>query len=257
MMRIFELFEPKNAQPLEWDKSPGVTYAAGMVPVGNKEVNIDITFADMDNGIVNIEFMVGGSFEVTGKGGVGPVFATVIEAVKQFVAEHPKVTSITFTADEQSRAKSYDTISKRVAKKLGWHVVPYDDMNADPKYATLRSYGAFAFAIERGEAPEHRQAAQKPQHGEFEPVFYVYAYENPELPTIKIKAKKSMSAENWVIQNIPGYDKEHPMSIFAVKSPPADRKIIDKGSVPPPMKQPAPRQLNSIEKALHDKLNAK
>lgn len=251
---IKELFEPEKASSLDWEKSLGITYAHGNVRIGDKDVSIDITFADQDNNIVNIEFQVGGSFELTGRGGAGPVFATVIAAVKQFVEEHPKVNIITFTAEEKSRARMYDTITKRVAKQLGWHVVPYEEMSQDPRMKTAMSYGAFLFAIERGEAPEHRRAAQKPQHGDFQPIVYVYAYENPELPAIKLKAKSATSAEKWVIQNIPGYEKEHPMSVFAVKAPPEGRKIIDKGTVPSATPKAKPRELNSLEKALQQKL---
>lgn len=253
-MRFYELFDPKKAAPLEWKSSPGITYAEGEVDIKGVNTPIGITFADMGNKVVNIEFHVGGNFELTGKGGADTVFATVIEGVKQFVQEHPGINTITFTAEENSRARTYDTIAKRVAKKLGWHIIPYDEMVQDPNMKTAMSYGAFLFAIERGEAPEHRQAAQKPQHGEFVPILYVYAYENPDLPAIKIKAKSSMSAEKWVIQNIPGYEKEHPMSIFAVKAPPANRQIIDKGTVPTAKPKAAPRVLNPIEKALQNKL---
>lgn len=228
---ISELFEPNQASELEWHKSLNSTYAEGEVEINGHRVSIDITFTDVDNGVVDIEFMVGGQFELTGRGGVSQVFATVVNAVKEFVADHPKITTITFTAHEQSRAKMYDTLAKRVSKQVGWHVVPYDEMIADPKFHA-NSGGEFTFAIQKGSAPAHRQAAQAPQHGGFVPVFYVYAYENNQLPVIQIKAKKSMDAEMWVIKNIPGYDKEHSMSIFATKTPPKDRKIVDKGTVP-------------------------
>lgn len=251
---LYELFEPTQASFLDWEKSPGVTSAHGNVRIGQHDVTIDVTFADMGNKIVNIEFMVGGSFELTGKGGASQVFATVIEAVKQFVKDTPGIKTITFTAEEQSRAKMYDTITKRVAKQLGWHVIPYDDMAADPKFNTAMSYGAFLFAIEKGQAPAHRQAAQKPQHSEFLPVFYIYAYENDKLPTIKIKAKSATAAEKWVINNIPGYDKEHPMSVFAVKAMPQGRQIIDKGTVPAAPPKPPERKLNDLELKLRQKL---
>lgn len=255
-MRVYELFEPKKASPLDWEKNLGVTYASGSLDIGGRDVNIDITFSSMDDGIVNIEFQVGGSFELTGKGGVAEVFSTVIEAVKKFVTDHPKITTLTFTAEEKSRAKMYDTITKRVAKQLDWHVVPYDEVAADPKFRSAMSYGAFLFVIERGAAPEHRQAAQKPQHSEFLPVLYVYAYENPDLPTIKVKAKSSTAAEKWVVQNIPGYEKEHPMSVFAVKAPPEGRKIIDKGTVPSAPPKPPERKLNDLELKLKQKLGS-
>ena len=230
-MRILELFDRRTAFPIEWDKGPGVTYARSTVPIGDKQVELDITFADIDNGIIDIEFAVGGRYSITGTGGVGPVFATVVNACKQFVADHPKINTITFTAGEQSRARMYDTIAKRVSKEIGWHVIPYDEMISNPSFRYAARHGDFVFALQRGQAPASRQAAQQPQHGDFLPVFYVYAYENPDLPAIRIQVKNGQQAEEWVIKNIPGYDKEHPMSIFATKAPPKDRKVIDKGTL--------------------------
>lgn len=256
-MKILELFDPKLAMPLQWEVGPQVTYAYGQVRTNKGDVGIDLTFAQMDEGMWNLEFAVGGRFGLTGSGGAGQVFATVIAGVKKFLTKVSDVHTITFTAEEQSRAKMYDTLAKRVARDLGWHVVPYDDMTSDPKYGLVRSHGSFAFAIEKGQAPAHRQDAQKPQHAGFEPIFYVYAYENPKLPVIKIKAKNATEAERWVIKNIPGYDQEHPMSIFPIKAPPDGRTdIIDKGEVPPPKPKPPERELNPLEKALRDKLGA-
>jgi hypothetical protein len=250
---ITELFDPKQASPLEWDKGLGVTYAEGEIEINGHRINIDITFSNVDDGVVDIEFMVGGKFDLTGKGGASQVFATVVNAVKEFVAGNPKITTITFTAHEQSRAKMYDTLAKRVSKQVGWHVVPYDEMIADPKLHN--NSGEFTFAIQKGSAPEHRQAAQKPQHGGFVPVYYVYAYENPKLPIIKIKAKKSMDAEMWVIKNIPGYENEHSMSIFATKTPPKGRTdIVDKGEVPVKPK-PVPQDPTSLGAQLRAKLD--
>ena len=118
------------------------------------------------------------------------------------------------------------------------------------------SYGAFAFVIQRGGAPAHRQSAQKPQHSEFLIVYHVYSMENKSLPAIKVKARNGNEAEAWVMKNIPGYDQEHPMAIFASKAPPEDRQIIDKGTVPAPKPKPAPRQHSTLELALRQKLGA-
>ena len=250
---IPELFEPEQASPLDWSKGLNSTYAEGQIEINGHSVSIDITFTNMEDGIVDIEFAVGGQFDLTGRGGASQVFATVINAIKEFVADHPKITTITFTAHEQSRAKMYDTLAKRVSKQVGWHVIPYDEMIADPRLHG--NSGEFTFAIQKGQAPAHRQAAQKPQHGEFVPVFYVYAYENPKLPVIKIKAKKSMDAEMWAIKNVPGYDNEHPMSIFTTKTPPEGRTdIVDKGEVPAPKKS-APQDPNSLGAQLRAKLS--
>jgi hypothetical protein len=177
----------------------------------------------------------------------------VISAVGEFVKSHPNVSIITFTADEQSRAKMYDTLAKRVSRQLGWHVIPYDEMAQDPKMQTVMSYGDFVFAIERGTAPEHRQAAQKPQHGEFLPIFYVYSVEDPSAPAIKIKARNANEAEYYVRRNVPEYKNLEPMGIMASKQPRPDAR--DMGTAPKPPPKPQPRQMNPLEKELHNKLN--
>lgn len=256
-MLLRELFDKSQASPLEWDESnPYAVYASGHVPVGGHDVAIDITFSMEDEGIVNIEFMVGGEFELTGKGGTNQVFATVIEAVKKFVKQRPRtVNVITFTAEEKSRARMYDTLAKRVAQQLGWHVIPYEEMIADPRFKTMLSYGAYSFAIERGHAPAHRQAAQKPQHAKWANIFYVYSFENPELPAIKLIAKDGNQAELWVMRNVPEYKNEDPFAVFARKSTPPERKIVDMGTVPEPKPQPQPDP-NSLGALLRAKLDA-
>lgn len=252
-MLLRELFGKDQASFLDWEGNLGVTYAHGDVTIGGHNVSIDITFTDEGEGMVNIEFMVGGSFELTGKGGASQVFSTVIEGIKQYVTEHPKVTTLTFTAEEKSRARMYDTIAKRVSNQIGWHVIPYEEMIADPKFKTMLSYGAYSFAIERGHAPAHRQTAQKPQHAKWANIFYVYSFEHPELPAIKLIAKDGNQAELWVMRNVPEYKNEDPFAVFARKSTPPERKIVDMGTVP----EPAPERVPTpLEQRLRDKLGA-
>jgi hypothetical protein len=126
-------------------------------------------------------------------------------------------------------------------------------MAQDPKYKVMMNYGSFSFAVEKGEAPEHRQAAQKPQHGEFLTVFYVYSVEDPSAPAIKIKAPNAWEAEQYVIKNVPEYKNLNVMGIITGKHPKPNAK--DLGTVPKPPPKPAPRQMSPIEKALHDKLS--
>ena len=233
-MRITELFAPKKVAKLTWNNN-GTQATAKVAP--RKKLVINFI---KDSNTTGIEFNVNDQFDMTGGGDVSVIFATVIEAVKDFVTIDTDENSLYFTADERSRARMYDTLAKRVAKQLGWHVVPYDDMVADEKYQTAVGRGDFTFAIEKGQAPEHRQDAQKPQHGEFMPIYYVYTLEFPELPAIKIKAKQGYEAETWVKNNIPEYKDANMMGMIATKLPPNDRTIIDKGTMPVKLKQPAP-----------------
>jgi hypothetical protein len=252
---LSELFSPDKALPIKW---PNLTHARAQLPDGrvllvNFRPN-DPESSDWTNQPWGIEFSVGDDFELTGGGEVSTIFSTVIEAIKYFMKAFHNIPALYFTAEEQSRAKMYDTLAKRVSKQLGWHVVPYNDMVNDPKYKTPLSYGDFLFAIEPGPAPEHRQAAQKPQHGEFMPVFYVVSLEEPTLPAYKVKAKKGLDAERWIMKTVPEYKDLDAFGVIARRVPPTDRQIIDKGTLPENPK-PIPQDPNSLGAKLRAKLD--
>lgn len=248
---LSELFDPNKALPYKWEHAHR---ARAALPDGRALI---VNFLPQENKMFAIEFSVGDDFEMTGGGEVSTIFATVIAVVKQFIQfESRHLTALYFTAEEQSRAKMYDTLAKRVAKQVGWHVIPYDEMVQDEKYKTPLSFGDFLFALEPGTAPEHRQAAQKPQHGEFMPIWYVYSVEDKTAPVIKIKAKKSIDAEYYVRKTVPEYKTLDRMGIGTGKAPPGWGDITDMGTVKYPPK-PTPRVMNPLEKALYDKLNAK
>ena len=251
---LSELFDPNKAVPFKWVHAQ---QARAQLPDGRYlTVNFHPSSkTEWSKHPFSIEFSVNDEFDMTGRGGANTIFATVIEIVKNFIQKQTTLVALYFTAEEKSRARMYDTLAKRIAKQVGWHVVPHDEMVDDPKYATPLSYGDFLFALEPGTAPEHRQDAQQPQHGEFMPIYYVYSLENKELAAIKIKAPKAHKAEEWVIKNVPEYKNEHPMAVMAYKHKPKDKKIIDMGQVPKPEPKTPPRELSPLEKKLHDKIN--
>lgn len=244
---ISELFSPDKAINLTW----GDPYHAETWLPQHKKLRV--TFTDVGHGLFAIEFSVGDQFELTGEGNVSVIFATVIEAIKQFVNKNTGIKGLYFTADEQSRARMYDTLAKRVARQVGWHVVPYDEMVKNKKYQTPMSYGDFLFVIEPGQ--DKHQDAQKPQHSEFMPIWYVYSVEDKTAPVIKIKAKKSIDAEYYVTKTVPEYKTLDRMGIGAGKAPPGWGDITDMGTVKYPPK-PAPRVLNPLEKRLKDKFDS-
>jgi hypothetical protein len=248
-MRINELFEPNKFAKLTWVNN---TKAVVEIAPGK---DLRILFGK-ESDTTSIEFNVNSEYNITGGGDVAVIFATVIEAIKEFVTIDPTEDSLYFTAHEKSRARMYDRLAKRVAGQMGWHVVPYDEMMADDKYAYARKSNEFIFAIEKGKAPEHRQSAQQPQKGEFNTIYYVYSVEFPELPAIKIQAKEGYKAEMWVKKNVPEYKDADIMGIFSSKVPPSmpARTIIDKGIMPEQSK-PIPQDPNSLGARLRAKLD--
>lgn len=247
---LSELFNPNKAVDVIWAN------AHKAVAVVSDTQDLSVNFISHGNNTYAIEFNINNEYAMTGEGNVSVIFATVIEAVKQFLQKEKTAKAIFFTAEEKSRAKMYDTLAKRVAKQVGWHVVPYEDMVADPKFKTPLSYGDYLFALEPGAAPEQRQAAQRPQHGEFMTIWHVVNMEDPKWPAIRIKAKNGDIAEQWVMKNVPEYKDVDPFAVFARKSVPADRKIIDMGTVPAPVPKQPERVPTPLEQKLRDKLGA-
>ena len=227
---ISELFDPKHAVPFKWQNAQ---QARAHLPddrylIVNFSPSVESNWSSAP---FSVEFSVNDEFDVTGGGHVSTIFATVIEIIKNFTERKSNLLGLFFTAEEPSRAKMYDTLSKRVAKQMGWHVVPHDELAKTPSYRTEMSSGNFVFAIEPGHAPEHRAHAQKPQHSEFLPIFFVASMEHTDLPAIKVKAKKASAAINWVLDNVPEYKHEDHMAVNAYTVPPKDRQLIDKGTI--------------------------
>jgi len=236
---ITELFDPKLAVDLEWAEGSDYVAARGYVTVTNpdgyggeygneEEVELEIEFGEYPHPQrkeYEVQFKVGESFAITGGGNTSVIFATVIQACKDFV-EMYKPDRLFFTADEQSRARMYDTITKRVAKQVGWHVLPFDEIQKDPLYRH-KSGNGFMFVIAKGEAPEKFQSSQKPQHGSFMPIWFVYNLDK-DTPTVavKVRAPDRVAAVAHARKIEPSFKDLDSMQIHALSSLPK-REVTD------------------------------
>lgn len=118
---LTELFEPETAQTIGWERFSG--YNVGGVKAKDELFataydkdgrTITISFVPMPNGIVDISFNRGGSMDITGKGDAAQIFATVVNAINNYIkAEKPLW--ISFSASEPSRAKLYQHMVKRLS----------------------------------------------------------------------------------------------------------------------------------------------
>ena len=119
--KLTELFDQGTALPLEWERFSG--YNVGGVKAKDELFataydkdgrTITISFVPMPNGIVDISFNRGGSMDITGKGAAVQIFATVVNAINNYIkAEKPLW--ISFSANEPSRAKLYQHMVKRLS----------------------------------------------------------------------------------------------------------------------------------------------
>lgn len=230
---ITELFDPKLAIDLEWSEGDDYIAARGYVTVtdpdgyggeyGNDlEVELEVTFDDYPHPQrkeYEVQFKVGDSHAITGGGNAKVIFASVIQACKDFI-EIYKPDRLFFTADEQSRARMYDTITKRVAKEVGWHVMPFDEIQKDPLYRNKSSNG-FVFVTAKGSAPSKWSSDQRPQHGSFMPIWYVYSMDDSkDTIALKVRAKHREDAIQHAIKIEPSFKDVDPMAIWALNTLP-------------------------------------
>lgn len=114
---ITELFDPKTAFPLKWDKQfagQGEFHAFAQDAEGRE---IGISFTPVGEGdATEVVFTRGGTHEMTGKGDAARVMATVINAIKIFVDKY-KPPYLVFSAKSTGgRASAYTAMIRRVAQ---------------------------------------------------------------------------------------------------------------------------------------------
>jgi len=144
---LAELFEqPFSLKSVNTGRS-FVTYFYEIDPKQNSENNLDNTITvnfshiNPDEDEWDMDFDRGGTTALTGKGEAGRVFATVLDAVKQFIQKY-KPNTVLFTAAKNelratdlsyrsgSRIKLYHSLIKRFAPRMGYKLVNAKDVGS-------------------------------------------------------------------------------------------------------------------------------
>jgi hypothetical protein len=116
--------------PLKWEKSEyGDIDALAKLPDGSP-LSIMFNLADMSENDWGVEFYRNNSQSVTGEGDAQRVFATVLNAIGQFIKKK-KPDTLFFTAVKEedptgSRAKLYDRLVQKYATGLGYDLKKVD-----------------------------------------------------------------------------------------------------------------------------------
>lgn len=122
---ITELFSPKGGLPLEWESNMGAVYAYAFDPNTNKK--IEIHFWQLPESAVEIDFMVDESYNLTNKGDQFTVFATVVNAIKEY-DERYAPNYLIFSAKEANRKSLYTQMVKRLAPTVGYAIGNINDL---------------------------------------------------------------------------------------------------------------------------------
>ena len=114
---VTELFDPKTSFPLQWDNqfsSSGEVHAEAY-DADSRIINISFTPTGTD-GVIEIYFTRGGSYDLTGRGDAPRVLSTVVNAINIYLEKY-KPPYIAFSAKTTGgRASAYTAMIKRLAR---------------------------------------------------------------------------------------------------------------------------------------------
>jgi hypothetical protein len=152
--------------PLKWEKSEyGDIDALAKLPDGSP-LSIMFNLADMSENDWGVEFYRNNSQSVTGEGDAQRVFATVLNAISQFIKKQ-KPDTLFFTAVKEedptgSRTKLYDRLVQRYATGLGYNLqkVEYPEQTG---YQLTRKEQGVAENFADGRHPEDKGDSKR--HG--------------------------------------------------------------------------------------------
>lgn len=148
-MQVRELLDPKSAFTLTWDNTfaPQERHAEAYDHEGR---SINISFVQVRNNITEIEFMRGGSHDVTNRGSELQVFSTVLRAIEEYLSGY-QPGAIIFSAKEPSRYSLYKKLASRFAPKYGYKQVDISKYS-DKAQQGVRNSGTNVIVLKKQQA---------------------------------------------------------------------------------------------------------
>ena len=111
---ITEVFD--KPYPIEWDDrwAPQEFAARSTTNAGPMKVAFIAVPNDIDANVAAIEFRVGDTFDLTGRGDQYRIFATVREAVRQYLQQYGRPNYFIFSSKTDKRARAYIRMVKQL-----------------------------------------------------------------------------------------------------------------------------------------------
>lgn len=148
--KLNELFEPQSGYELDWDDSfgPKEMHARAIDRQGKY---IEIDFVPVRDNVVDIEFSKMNSFDLSGDEDGPRVFATVINAIKEYLQGYqPKI--LIFSGKGESRGSLYQRMINRLASQYGYQ--QFDISKLSPQsQQKIGSSGSNVFVLRKSFEP--------------------------------------------------------------------------------------------------------
>lgn len=127
---INEVFDTEKAFPIESWYEDDQTYANVAVAHDSQGRDIEVIFTPLHEKInaIDFDFTRGGTFEKTGEGDAGKVFATVLNAFNGYLKNINVPDYILFASKGGSRTSAYQAMIRRFASKFGYKQISYDQL---------------------------------------------------------------------------------------------------------------------------------
>jgi predicted chitinase len=119
---ITEVFD--NPYPIQWDDSwvHRARYANTTTNAGNMRIAFISVPNDRDLSVVAIEFKVGDTFDLTGRGDQWRIFATVKSAIAEYLQKFNRPNAFLFSSKTDKRSRTYHRMVMQLAPRFGYRI---------------------------------------------------------------------------------------------------------------------------------------
>lgn len=127
--KLAEAVDIDKGYPIEDWYEDSDSYALVAVAHDGEGREIEVIFTPLHDEIdaIDFDFTRGGTFEKTGEGEAGKIFATVLKALSTYL-ELKKPQYVLFGSKGESRTSAYQALIRRFASKFGYKQIPYDSL---------------------------------------------------------------------------------------------------------------------------------
>jgi len=125
-----ESIDVEKSFPIESWYEDDDTYANVAVAHDSEGRDIEIIFTPLHEEInaIDFDFTRGGTYEKTGEGDAGKVFATVLKAFNEYLKNINVPDYILFASKGGSRTSAYQAMIRRFAGRYGYKQIPYNQL---------------------------------------------------------------------------------------------------------------------------------